>query len=128
MTTDKGVDIEPLDLDNNGTWSIRMKYLLIHKGLWKTTTGKETTESFVYQKALALICLNVKDYHRTTLDACKTAKEVWDTLEKIYKTRSVVRKLHLKKELNKLKRNRQSPCHLKSCSASKLDYPRSTRP
>lgn len=109
MTTDKGVDIEPLDLDNYGTWSKRMKYLLIHKGLWKTTTGEETTEASVDQKALALICLNVKDYHLTTLDACKTAKEAWDTLEKIYKARSVARKLQLKKELNNLKKGPSEP-------------------
>jgi len=36
-----------------------MKYLLIHKGMWKTTTGEETTEASVDQEALALICLNV---------------------------------------------------------------------
>jgi len=58
MTTDKGG--EPLDLDNYGTWSKRMKHLLIHKGLWKTTTGEETAEASLDHKALALICLNVR--------------------------------------------------------------------
>ncbi len=82
MTSEKGVDIEPLDLDNYGICSKCMKY--IHKGLWMTMTGEETTDSSVDQKALALICLNVKDYHLTTLDACKTAKEAWDTLKPIY--------------------------------------------
>jgi len=40
-----------------------MKLLLIHKGLWKTTTGEGRAEDSVDQKALALICLNVKDHH-----------------------------------------------------------------
>jgi len=90
----------------------------------------------VDQKALALIYLYVKDNHSTTLDACKTAKEAWDTLKKVYKARSVARKLQLKKELNNLKKGPSKPLpkyiakpktiwngllatgHMKSCSAS----------
>jgi len=97
----QGVDIEFLDLDNYEVPA--------HKqGLW-TTTGEDTTEASVDQEALALICLNVKDYHLTTLDACNSAKEAWDTLEEIYKARSVATKLQLKKELNNLKKGPSEP-------------------
>ncbi len=48
-------------------------------------------------------------HHLTTLDTCKTAKEAWDTLEKIYKTRSAAKKQQLKRELNNLKKSPSEP-------------------
>jgi hypothetical protein len=48
------VVIEPLDVDNYGTWSLRMKALLIHKGLWKALEGFRTGTS---NKALSLVML-----------------------------------------------------------------------
>jgi len=35
------MSVEPLDLDNYGTWSSRMKFLLIHKGLWAAVESVE---------------------------------------------------------------------------------------
>jgi hypothetical protein len=35
MAMEDKVTIEALDVENYGTWSIRMKALLIHKKLWK---------------------------------------------------------------------------------------------
>ena len=56
-TMDDKAIVEPLDLDNYGTWNLRMKFLLIHKGLWAATTAEETPEATMDQKALAAICL-----------------------------------------------------------------------
>ena len=47
MNVDK-LSIEPLDVDNYATWSVRMKFLLITKGLWSpviASSEEERTES-----------------------------------------------------------------------------------
>ena len=75
------VVIEPLDVENYGTWSLRMKALLVHKGLWKAVEGSSGTSTDDSDKALALVMLNVKDHHLTTLASCKTAKEAWESLQ-----------------------------------------------
>ena len=106
---DEKAIVEPLDLDNYGTWSMRMKFLLIHKGLWAATTAEESPEATMDQKALATICLNVKPHHLATVGNCKTAKEAWLTLESIYKAKSVSRRLQLRRELNNLKKEAAEP-------------------
>lgn len=111
--TDSGnITIEPLDQHNYGTWSQRMQCVLIHKGLWSaielTTEGTTTREQAstaisISQKALALIGLNVKDHHLPTVMSCTTAKEAWDKLAAIYKSKTNARRLQLRQELATLK-------------------------
>ena len=62
---DSVLKIEALDVENYSTWSVRMKLLLIHKGLWKVVDTKEgdKVDKDEDMKALALIGLNVKDHH-----------------------------------------------------------------
>ena len=107
MGGDKVV-IEPLDVENYGTWSLRMRALLIHKGLWKVVEGSSDTMTAVTDdsdKALALIMLNVKDHHDlTTLASCETAKEAWESLRKIYQSQLNARRMQLRKELTQLKK------------------------
>jgi len=105
------MSLEPLDLDNYGTWSSRMKYLLIHKGLWEAVQAEEGVgvDRKEDQKALALIGLHVADHHLVMLDACSTAKEAWTALESVYKTRSNARKLQLRKELASLRKEQSEP-------------------
>lgn len=127
------IQIEPLDVDNYGTWSVRMRMLLTHKGLWpavagtatssgattssatsgddKATTKATTTtdKSNVDEKALTLIGLNVKDHHLPTLQDCKSAKEAWEALESIYKAKSNARKLQLRSQLNHLRKDPAEP-------------------
>lgn len=101
------VTIVPLDVDNYATWSVRMRLLLTHKGVWAAV--KEGTGNPNDQKALALIGLNVKDHHLMTIAECNTAKEAWETLEKVYKAKSNARKLQLRRELNSLKKEPSEP-------------------
>jgi hypothetical protein len=118
--------IEPLDLDNYGTWSLRMKALLIHNGLWRATegtptaapsTGDAATQGAGGQvvsredsdKALSLITLNVKDQHLVTLSACNTAKEAWDALASQYRSQLNAHRLQLRKELTLLKKSPAEP-------------------
>jgi hypothetical protein len=44
MGGDSKIYIEPLDLDNYTTWSVRMQMLLIHMGLWAAVEAKVSTE------------------------------------------------------------------------------------
>jgi hypothetical protein len=52
MSADDKPVIEPLGVDNYATWNIRMRALLLSKGLWGAVTG-ETMEAEKEQKALA---------------------------------------------------------------------------
>ena len=85
-----------------------MKFLLIHKGLWTAVAGDAGQETH-NEKALAVIALNMKDHHLTTVAACKTAKEAWDALEGIYKAKTLARRLQLRRELNNLKKEPAEP-------------------
>ena len=130
------VVIEPLDLTNYSTWSIRMKALLIDKGLWAAVkhdpelaqapaaaggveaaggaagvttaaaggagaAGTVTREKS--ERAQAQIMLHVRDHHLAALNACSSAKQAWDTLERTYMAKSNARKLQLRMELSNLK-------------------------
>ena len=75
-----------LDVDNYATWSIRMKALLMHKGLWAAVFNGAAAGSTESDKALALIMMNVKD-HLAALSKCSGAKRAWDTLEAVYKAK-----------------------------------------
>ena len=93
--------VDKLGVDNYATWSIKMKHLLIHKGLWRpVNTGEGGAASD--EKALALIMLFVADYHLSTLAECESAKEAWDKLAAIHKSKSIARRTLLRKELTSL--------------------------
>ena len=109
---DKISAIEKLDVDNYATWSIRMRALLITKGLWgvcKETPADLEAGRAPDEKALAMIILCVKDCHLSTLAKCQTAKEAWDTLEQVYQAKSNARRLQLKRELNALSKGEDEP-------------------
>ena len=96
---DQRILIEPLDVDNYSTWEFKMKNLLITRDLWAAVEGKGKVDSAEDAKALAQINLSVKEHHFATLRACKSAKEAWDTLAAIYKSKSEARKMALQQEL-----------------------------
>ena len=62
MATEDKFTVERLDVDNYATWSIRMRALLITKGLWGAVTG-DSIDPDKDQKALTQIILHVKDHH-----------------------------------------------------------------
>ena len=104
------VTLEKLDVDNYATWSVKMRYLLVAKGLWTPVTDSDQEGGARSdEKALALIGLYVKDHHLALLSKCKTAKEAWEELESVYKAKSNARRLQLKRELNALKKEVGEP-------------------
>jgi len=107
---DARVSLERLDVDNYATWSVRMRFMLISKGLWKHVTNDgEVTDTDGDQKALALIGLCVMDHHLPSLGQRETAKAAWDALESVYKAKSTARRVALKREMNSLKKAADEP-------------------
>ena len=101
--------VERLDVDNYATWSIRMRALLISKGLWGSVTGDNSIDPDKDQKALAQIILHVKDYHLMTVGNCDTSKIAWDALKATYEAKSNARKVLLRRELTGLKMGATEP-------------------
>ena len=67
------VGIERLDLDNYSSWVVRVKCLLVYKGLWKPT--QETTADLELDaKSLAVIGMTLSTQHLATFAECETAK------------------------------------------------------
>ena len=102
------VRIEPLDVGNYHTWSIRMKFYLIHKKLWKGVEDPDS-DADLTQEALSTIGLNVANHHLGMIGGCRNAKEAWDKLEEIYRSKGNARKLMLRKELNGLRWKHEEP-------------------
>jgi hypothetical protein len=96
------VVIEPLDVDNYDTLCVGMKMFLIHKKMWNVVFDSSATV-VQSQGALALIELHVKDHHLKKVASAKTAKELWDDLETMYKSKSNARKMLLRRKINTLK-------------------------
>ena len=107
---DTRVSLERLDVDNYATWSVRMRFTLISRGLWKHVINDgEVTDTDGDQKALALIGLSVMDHHLPSLGQRETAKAAWDALESVYKAKSMARRVALKREMNSLKKAAEEP-------------------
>lgn len=106
--TEDKVPFELLDVDNYATWSRRMKYLLVIKGLWSAETN-DNVDGDLNNKAMAVIGLRIKDHHLTTLERCTTAKQVWRELASVFEAKSNARKRQLRKELSQLKMGASEP-------------------
>jgi hypothetical protein len=72
------------------------------------------------QGALALIGLHVKDHHLGKVAAAKTAKELWDDLEAMYKSKNNARKMLLRREINTLKLGSGEPISMYVARAENL--------
>lgn len=102
--------VEMLDIHNYGSWSTRLKWLLLSKDLWRLVEAPAKDEDKEKdQKALAIIGLHTKDHHHSTLEPCTTAKEAWDTLADIFKKQGVARQLQLRKQLTNLTKAAAEP-------------------
>ncbi len=96
--------IEQLDLENYTTWAFKMRNLLVTKDLWNAVEGTTNVDASIDAKALAIICLYVKEHHISTLAQCNKAKEAWDKLSSIHKGRSEARKMVLHQQLLSLQK------------------------
>ena len=92
------VGIERPDLDNYSSWVVRVKCLLVSKGLWKPT--QETPPDLELDaKSWATIGMTLSSQHLATFAECETAKAAWDAFAALFKSKSQARRLQLKGEL-----------------------------
>ena len=109
MSSADNVHVEALDLRNYGTWSFRMKMLLLSKGLW---TAVETGTGELKDKAFALIALNVRDHHIPTMMAAKGCpKTAWEALSAVFQAKTVSMQLQLRHDLTGLRKQPGEPLH-----------------
>lgn len=90
--------------ENYADWKFHMRMLLIHEDLLKfiePTTGAEgsSTDSRKDQIALSKICLMVEKQCISHVRSCKTAKEAWTNLEKVYEVQSLNSRLKIMRKL-----------------------------
>ena len=78
--------VERLDTSNYLIWAPRMEYFLTTKGLWEAVTTDDAPVADC-RKARAIIGLCVTSQHLATIQRSKTAKEAWDSLAAIFKTK-----------------------------------------
>lgn len=71
-----------------------MKSYLEHEELWEAVEGTETDEK-KKTKARTKIVLMVDSSIFAHIQECKTAKEVWNTLEKIFDDSGLTRRIGL---------------------------------
>ena len=113
MSDTQKFSIEKLDVENFPTWRVKMKYVLINKGVYKAVElgddAVDVVDKEMDQKAMALIGLHVQDHNLHILEESTSAKDAWIRLENIYKSKSNARKLMLKKELNNLRKEDEEP-------------------
>ena len=96
------ITMEPLSERNYHSWCIKMKSYLITKDVWKGVVDP-VTHAEESERALALITLHVSNHLLGTLSEQEDAKTAWAKLEATFKSKTVARKLQLKRELQALK-------------------------
>lgn len=78
-------------------WKFKTKLILEEKGLWNIVAGEEKpptdpAQTLNYHQraatARADICLNVENHLLYHIISCKTPKEAWDALEKVYQDKA----------------------------------------
>ena len=76
-----------------------MQMVLIDKDLWDIVASDEVGEDDKTKdrKALATICLSVKDTELVHVQSCKTSAEAWQKLAEVYETKGLARKLYLRR-------------------------------
>ena len=100
--------IEKLDSTNYHAWKFKMQMVLVDKDLWDIIEGsgeepeEESSERKSWKvrdrKALATICLSVKDSELVHVRTCKTSAEAWKKLAEVYETKGLARKLFLRRK------------------------------
>ncbi|KAK9744324.1 protein of unknown function (DUF4219) [Popillia japonica] len=107
--------IETLSKDNYDTWKLQMQALLVKNDAWAYVNGDLTepvistddpsTEDAAKKwkandaKALSDIILSIRPSELKQVKGCKTSKEAWLKLEKVYQSKGPARKATLIKQL-----------------------------
>lgn len=95
------MQIEKLSGSNFPTWKFKVKLLMIHKDVWQAVDPLNEGEvsSVVDQKALAVIGLSVQNEQIVHIQSCSTAKEAWESLQKVHEDSGTASKIVLQDQL-----------------------------
>ncbi|GBP05998.1 Retrovirus-related Pol polyprotein from transposon TNT 1-94 [Eumeta japonica] len=102
------LQIEKLDEGNYDSWSIQMKSVLIHNGLWNIANGKLSRPEAAAEKekwesddekALAFLFLGVKSTQLSYIKNCKSSHEAWNKIQEVYMPKGPMQKVSLYKKL-----------------------------
>lgn len=97
--------------DNYQAWKFKIKMLLIREGTWKYTQERKpesASQEWITndQKAQSTICLSIEDNQIVHICKATTAKEMWETLQKVDERISLSTKLYLLRKLYQLRLNK----------------------
>ena len=116
------VGIEKLEKNNYQPWKFRMKNYLIGKSLWGYVTSEEyepklLVENTIEQdlkawkawnekdkKVMYVILQNVSNNMIGHIQDLESAKEIQETMERLYSTNTRAKKIQLKSKLNNMKK------------------------
>ncbi|KRZ71003.1 Retrovirus-related Pol polyprotein from transposon TNT 1-94 [Trichinella papuae] len=107
MATDSDLGkpvIAKLNSSNYQLWKLKMKVLLMRDGLWDLVSQPKpcpVPEDWSRKecKAIAAICLTVEDDQLIHLAQLETAREMWQTLQRLHERASIGSKLYLMRKL-----------------------------
>ncbi|KRX12468.1 Retrovirus-related Pol polyprotein from transposon TNT 1-94 [Trichinella nelsoni] len=96
--------IAKLNSSNYQLWKLKMKVLLMRDGLWDLVNQPKPCPipedwSRKECKAIAAICLTVEDDQLIHLAQLETAREMWQTLQRLHERASIGSKLYLMRKL-----------------------------
>jgi hypothetical protein len=103
-----GVTITKLTRENYSLWVVKMKLILQSLDLWDVVSGAEAQPAdadlkikwlLKDSKAKVYICLAVVDSILPTVSSLNTSKEVWSQLEAIYRPKTLLNRIILRKQL-----------------------------
>ena len=108
--------IEKFDGENFHLWKLKIKFILIDKGLYKVASGKYKKPSGgtpqeiekwedLDQRALSVICLHLKDSQLLSVSKAKSSEEAWTSLETMYEVKNTASLLHLLQRFFTIKMN-----------------------
>jgi hypothetical protein len=97
--------VEKFDGENFHLWKFKIQMILEEKDLWDVVTGSSPfssgSENDAWikkeRKALATMCLYLKDTQLLQVRQCTTAKEAWKKLTDIYENKSLTTRLFLRR-------------------------------
>ena len=113
------VDIEKFDGNDFGIWQLKMRALLVQQGLLKTLKGvkalpnswTDEEKEDVMERALGAILLTLSNEVLREVGSIKSAPELWLKLESLYMTKSLAKRLYLKKSLHTLRMDEGTSIH-----------------
>jgi gag-polypeptide of LTR copia-type/Domain of unknown function (DUF4219) len=102
---------EHLNATNYAVWKIRMQAYLTHRGWWKVVKAPAPTSvdgADHDEKALSCLLLCVTDQFLHVISKSKTAHDAWETLKKMHQSKTLARRLQLRRELTSLRMGSES--------------------